>query len=102
MMTLNEYQTQAYSTSFYQAWEYPYLGLASEAGEVCDKVKKYLRDGGVFPKDDVVRELGDVLWYIANIAKDLGITLDEVASINIDKLSSRRQRNRLSGSGDNR
>lgn len=82
------------------------LGLAGESGEVADKVKKILRDkGGDFTDEDkgeIAKELGDVLWYIANVALYLDIPLSEVAKMNIDKLESRKKRGKLSGRGDNR
>ena len=107
---LNTYQAEASSTAAYpQAGQnpiYPTLGLTGEAGEVADKVKKVLRDNaGVF--DDVTREsikleFGDVLWYLAQLARELGYDLEEVAQANLDKLSSRAARGRIGGSGDQR
>jgi NTP pyrophosphatase (non-canonical NTP hydrolase) len=102
MMDFNEYQAVTRQTAIYNTWQYPFLGLASEAGEVCDKAKKYLRDGGMFPQNGIVKELGDVLWYIARIADDMGVSLEEVATVNIDKLQNRQQRNVIKGNGDNR
>ena len=82
------------------------LGLAGEAGETADKVKKILRDkNGLISevdKREVVKELGDTLWYISAISSYLGVELEEVAKQNIDKLESRRRRNQLHGEGDNR
>lgn len=82
------------------------LGLAGEAGEVTDKVKKIVRDKqGLltdFDKKEIAKELGDTLWYLAGIARYLEIPLSEVASGNIEKLESRYQRGKLGGSGDNR
>ena len=82
------------------------LGLTGEAGETADKIKKILRDkDGVVSSEDqklIVKELGDTLWYIASIARYLGVPLSEVASGNIDKLESRWQRNKLHGEGDER
>ncbi len=82
------------------------LGLAGEAGETADKIKKILRDKeGVASEEDhelVVKELGDTLWYIASIARYLGVPLSSVASGNIEKLESRYQRNKLHGEGDER
>lgn len=85
---------------------YPTLGLAGEAGEVAEKLKKIIRDdlGTVTEekKAELKKELGDVLWYVAAIAKEFGLTLDEIAEANIEKLFSRKERGVLKGSGDNR
>ena len=85
---------------------YPTLGLCGEAGEVADKVKKVMRDrGGVFDaetREAIKLELGDVLWYVAQLSQELGYDLEQVATANLDKLSSRAARGRLGGSGDDR
>lgn len=82
------------------------LGLTGEAGEAADKVKKILRDkDGIISEDDkkeITKELGDVIWYVAAIARYLDVDFSEVAKMNIDKLESRKQRNLLHGAGDNR
>ena len=82
------------------------MGLCGEAGEVAEKFKKMHRDtdGGITEefKESVKKELGDVLWYINAIAKNLGIPLEEVAQENLDKISSRAARNVQRGSGDDR
>lgn len=82
------------------------LGLSGEAGEFTDKIKKIVRDkhGKISPEDkeELLKELGDVLWYIALIAEYMGVSLEEVADKNIKKLASREKRGALSGSGDNR
>lgn len=107
-MELNDYQDKAIQTAKYlDPILYPTLGLTGEAGEVADKVKKVLRDKGGDFEDEAIRksimlELGDVLWYIATLSRDLGYTLDEVAQSNVDKLLDRKARNAISGSGDNR
>lgn len=110
-MTLNEYQAQAAKTALMKDDDerlliYAALGLTGEAGEVADKVKKILRDNdGDFSqlnKDEITKELGDVLWYVAIFAKSMGITLDDVATKNAEKLASRKSRGVLQGSGDNR
>ena len=85
---------------------YPTLGLCGEAGEVADKVKKVLRDReGRFDdavRDDLKLELGDVLWYVAQLASELDLSLSEIAEANLAKLASRAARNVISGSGDRR
>lgn len=110
-MKFSEYQELATKTAVYpkvteHGWMYPALGLANEAGEVNGKLKKVIRDySGVIDderRDDIAKELGDVLWYIAQLATELEIDLDEVASANIAKLTSRQERGVLKGNGDNR
>tara|TARA_R110001632_G_scaffold27984_3_gene74871 strand:- start:413 stop:730 length:318 start_codon:yes stop_codon:yes gene_type:complete len=99
-----DYQKKAVSFAIYPATHkvlYPTLGLCGETGEVAEKVKKQVRDG-VFNRHEVAKELGDVLWYLANLSSDIGYNLDEIAAMNIDKLSSRKDRNKIQGSGDNR
>lgn len=85
---------------------YPALGLAGEAGEVCEKIKKIMRDkNGVITREDALelsKELGDVLWYISALASELDVSLSTIAEKNIEKLSSRQERGKLLGSGDNR
>ena len=85
---------------------YPTLGLCGEAGEVADKVKKVLRDeNGAFTPEVIAGlelELGDVLWYVAQLATELGLELDQIAQANLDKLASRAARNVIAGSGDQR
>jgi NTP pyrophosphatase (non-canonical NTP hydrolase) len=104
---LNNYQMQAREFAIYperMQVVYPALGLAGEAGEVADKVKKIYRDG----KDDarfrgeIAKEIGDVLWYCATLADDLGFSLQQVAEMNIHKLKSRKVAGTIGGSGDNR
>jgi NTP pyrophosphatase (non-canonical NTP hydrolase) len=81
---------------------YPALGMIGEAGEVSEKVKKWLRGDRELDKPELVKELGDVLWYITALADDLGYTLEDVVNMNVEKLSSRRDRGVVKGSGDNR
>ena len=109
-MDLNAYQAAARRTALYPDAGnnpiYPTLGLSGEAGEVADKVKKVIRDrAGHF--DDEVRaeialELGDVLWYVAQLASELGYELDVIANRNLKKLRDRADRGQLRGSGDHR
>ena len=105
-MTFNEYQEFVATIKRYPRRYkilYPALGLCGEAGEVAEKVKKSVRDGEKESfKEDITRELGDVLWYISALAGDLGITLQEVADANKQKLQDRLNRNQLHGDGDNR
>jgi NTP pyrophosphatase (non-canonical NTP hydrolase) len=103
-MDFKEYQKKAVEFAIYpEAYKviYPTLGLCGEAGEVAEKVKKQVRDGN-FNRHEVAKELGDVLWYLANLANDIGYSLSEVAVMNVDKLQSRKDRDVISGSGDNR
>src|SRR5476651_2737800 len=100
-MTLEDYQKQALSTmlttgdTFKDALHWV-LGINGEAGEVAEKVKKIIRDkNGVISEEDkkeLAKELGDVLWYLAVFAKDLGFSFDEVAKGNLEKLKSRKER----------
>jgi len=85
---------------------YPILGLAGEAGEVAGKMSKIMRDkdGLVSTQDreDLGKELGDVLWFVAQAASDLGLSLGDIADGNLDKLADRAERGVLKGSGDDR
>lgn len=109
-MTLNGYQAAAKETAQYpvigQGITYPALGLAGEAGEVADKVKKIFRDkGGVVSDRDrieIAKEIGDVLWYCAAMAEEIGISLQDICSMNIAKLADRKERGVMGGEGDNR
>ena len=112
-LTLNEYQERMSDTAIYK-WPviYPALGLHSESGEVAGKIKKMIRDEEVAfdgslvitpqQRADLGAELGDVLWYIAALSKDLGLTLEELGQMNLDKLADRKMRGKLKGSGDHR
>lgn len=108
-MRLDDYQREARRTAIYAERDrvtYPALGLASEAGEVCGKIKKVLRDQGgdwaQAPLDALEDELGDVLWYVAVLAADLGLSLEEIGARNLAKLGSRMGRGAIGGSGDRR
>lgn len=115
MMSFKEYSDIARQSDVYPKFDrrlpgsgverlpvYTALALNGEAGEFAEKVKKAWRDLTPLNVDEVIKELGDVLWYIDAAAKDMGRTLEEVASMNLDKISSRRARGVLGGSGDNR
>ncbi len=109
-MDFNQYQQGARATARYPQVGsnpiYPTLGLCGEAGEVADKVKKVIRDDdGVFSdsvRESLKLELGDVLWYVAQLASELGFDLDTIARANLEKLASRAARNVIAGSGDQR
>jgi NTP pyrophosphatase (non-canonical NTP hydrolase) len=108
-MELSEYQRQSRRTAEYprEAWlAYPALGLAGEAGEVAEHAKKAIRDDSGAVSEErraaMAKELGDVLWYVAQLATELGLDLDRIAQENLEKLLSRQRRGVLSGSGDDR
>ena len=107
-MTLNEYQEEAIKAAFYEKDDIVYnaLGITGEAGEIADHVKKMLRDdGGILTperREILKKELGDVLWYVSNMAQKLGFSLDEVGEANIEKIQDRVKRGVQQGSGDNR
>jgi NTP pyrophosphatase (non-canonical NTP hydrolase) len=109
-MTFREYQIKAKETANYpdqgHNFIYAALGLSGEAGEVADKIKKIWRDKNKQVNDEdrqeIAQEIGDVLWYLSQLAEELGIDFDEVARLNLDKTHSRLQRGVLHGSGDNR
>lgn len=109
-MTFEEYQKMSRKTAIYpnsgKNFIYPTLGLSGESGEVAEKIKKVVRDKkgkmDEITRQEVGKELGDVLWYVSQLASELKLSLEQVAKNNIDKLYSRQKRNKLSGSGDNR
>ncbi len=109
-MNFNDYQQKARKTAQYPAIGhpvvYPTLGLTNEAGEFAGKIKKVFRDKegeiNAETKSALKAELGDVLWYLAQVATELGLTLDEIAEYNLDKLYSRLERGKIHGDGDNR
>ena len=106
----DKYQECAEETAIYPAkgdnLYYPALGLAGEAGEVCEKIKKIMRDQKGYCTEDnaqeISKELGDVLWYLSTLATEINISLSSNAEDNLKKLADRKDRNMLSGSGDNR
>lgn len=109
-MRFSEYQSRSRETAVYpNAGDnivYPALGLCGEAGETAEKVKKAIRDdGGTLTEERraaIAAELGDVLWYVAQLATEAGLELEAIAEANIEKLSSRQRRSVLHGSGDDR
>lgn len=109
-MHFKDYQKKAAKTAKYTAigkiFVYPALGLANESGEVLGKIKKAFRDnkGKISKeyKEAIKHELGDVLWYIAMLARDLGLDLEDIADNNLKKLDSRLKRGKLGGDGDHR
>ena len=110
VMTAEFYEMKAGQTAIFpkhKALEYLALGLTSEAGEVAGKVKKLIRDGAdmegyELKKIAISSEIGDVLWYCAMMAKEVGVPLNEIMKENLKKLHSRKERGTLSGSGDDR
>lgn len=104
-MNIDDYQQRAMQFRLPTAdREYALLNLVAEAGEVAGKAAKHRRDGGDVEayNKDICKELGDVMWQAAAVAKDHGFTLSEICQHNLDKLSSRQQRNTIGGSGDDR
>ena len=111
-MHLNEYQQRASTTAIYPGQGamlgvlYCALGAAGEAGELANIVKKIIRDNDsvltLEATDAIIKEVGDCLWYLAMIAKEINISLDYIADTNLKKLTLRKERNTLHGSGDNR
>jgi len=109
-LTFEEYQEESRKTAIYpevgKPYVYPALGLGGEAGEVIETLKKVLRDeeGEIdeATKENLKKELGDVLWYLSNLAEKLNLSLDEIAKKNLKKLASRQKRDVLHGKGDER
>lgn len=109
-MDFKEYQEKAWQTAIYpnkgNNFIYPTLGLAGESGEVCEKIKKVIRDdNGIISEEKkllIKKEISDVLWYCAALSTELGFDLGNIAEENIKKLFDRKERNQLHGSGDNR
>jgi NTP pyrophosphatase (non-canonical NTP hydrolase) len=109
-MEFKDYQEKSRVTAKYpnlgSNFVYPTLGLSGESGEVAEKIKKVIRDKeGVIDDETrelIKKELGDVLWYVSQLATELGLSLDEVAQHNIQKLYDRMERGKISGNGDTR
>lgn len=108
-MTFSEYQEQSQKTAIYpnkgNNLYYPALGLG-EVGEIQNQIKKVYRDDdGILTetrKEDIFKECGDVLWYLAALCNECGFTLEQVAKYNLEKLQKRQEKGTLQGSGDNR
>lgn len=106
----DKYQKECSKTAVYpkigKDFVYPVLGLQGEVGEVSEKIKKIFRDNSGRltgeKREEIKKELGDVLWYLAQLSKELGIRFSEVAKGNLEKLASRQIRGTLHGNGDNR
>ena len=113
-MQFSEYQKESRTTALYPRvgnnFVYPTLGLVGEAGEIAEKVKKLIRDKQTetpeevsdADKAEIAKELGDVLWYLSQVASEFGIEFEAIAQGNIEKLRSRKERSTLHGDGDNR
>ena len=108
-MKFSDYQAGAAKTAVYPGrgegnWIYPALGLAGESGEICEKIKKAIRDDGGKMTEErrtlLAKELGDVLWYVSTMCSELKLDLDEVAAGNLAKLAARQANGKLHGSGD--
>lgn len=111
MPTFDEYQAKALTTAKSNDDEFKdimhwVLGVTGEAGEIAEKFKKIIRDknGNISNEDktELSKEIGDVLWYLAVLAHQLGLSFEEIANDNLDKLKSRKERGVIGGSGDNR
>ncbi len=113
-MDFNTYQAKAKETALYPGvgdnFVYPTLGLAGETGEVVEKIKKLMRNDQVVSvsqvpeekKLEIAKEMGDILWYLAQLATEFGIPFETVAHMNVEKLNSRKDRGVLHSEGDNR
>ncbi len=106
-MDFSTYQKDAKKTAVFPdaldgRFYYPAIGLAGEVGEVLNKIKKVARDRTQVNKEDLKAELGDVLWYLSQLAEELGISMEDVAAYNLEKLRDRAARGKIQGSGDNR
>ena len=111
-MNFQEYQRDARKTAIYDGKDellglfYVSFGLPGEAGEYAEKIKKFIRDDKCVMtkerKELIIKELGDVLWYVANICSELKISMEDVAYTNLKKLNKRKEEDKLHGDGDNR
>jgi len=108
-MDFKEYQVRSAETAIYPTtpplnWAYPLIGLSGEVGELSNKLKKVMRDKIDLDqlRIPISHEIGDVLWYISQLANELDLSLDHIAMENINKLESRKKRGHIGGDGDNR
>lgn len=109
-MDFSEYQKLSRETAIYpeagKNFIYPALGLAGESGEVAEIIKRIIRDKQGLADEEtktaLIKELGDVLWYLAQLATEFGLSFEEIAATNIEKLRSRKDRGKLGGKGNNR
>jgi NTP pyrophosphatase (non-canonical NTP hydrolase) len=113
-MEFADYQKEAAKNALYRDagdnFIYPTLGLAGETGEVVEKIKKLMRNDEIshaaqIPEEkrtEIAKEMGDVLWYLAQLGTELGIKLEDVVRINLEKLASRKERGTLHSEGDDR
>ncbi len=102
---LNEYQQVAQTTAIYpkkRALEYLSTGLAGEVGELCSKVAKTFRKDSALPVEETAHEIGDILWFCAQLSSELGYSLAEIGRMNLEKLRDRKERGVLQGNGDKR
>jgi len=101
----DDYQNWAMSKAIYKnktaAYFYPILGLVSEVGEFAALLKREIRDGE-YSKENLKKEAGDILWYLAAVCREEGLTMSEVVAASIEKLEGREKRGTLNGSGDDR
>lgn len=109
-MTFDEYQKQSRKTAKYpdigNNFVYPTLGLAGESGEVAEKIKKVWRDNNCQLNEvgtqEIAKELGDVLWYLSQLATELNLSLENIAQSNLEKVNLRKQNDKINGAGDDR
>ena len=109
-MDFNQYQSATLDTAIYpnvrHNWVYPLVGLLGESGELANKLKKVMRDDNMFitgeKRQEVIDELGDILWYVAMLATEFEVNLLTVAELNVSKLAQRKKNNTIHGAGDKR
>lgn len=108
-MNIDEYQTKAREFALYLNHDneedialYPFLALSEETGETCGKLAKSLRGDKELQEYDLAKELGDVLWNLSECARQIGWRLSDVAQLNINKLSARKEADTIKGDGDDR